>query len=87
MVKGLEGLDVIELGERAERLLEDPLMIHMFESLEQDLVEEWKSAKTTPERERAHAVVTALSRLQERLLSTAGAGEHERQIREAEKSF
>jgi hypothetical protein len=87
IIRGLEGLDEIELGERAEALLHDPLMVYLFEELERTVVEEWKAARTPAERERAHSVVTALSRLDERMLAVAGAGEHARHIREAEEAF
>jgi hypothetical protein len=86
-IPGLEGLDEIQLAERAEVLLQNPLLVHMFVSLEQEIIEEWRAAKTPAERERAHAMLIASDRIQERLLSVVGAGEHARQTREAHKAF
>ncbi len=65
-----------ERGERARQILSDPLVQELLLDIEREIVTEWIAAKAPDKRERAHAQITAVRSLRERLDLTVQQGEH-----------
>tara|TARA_S200002703_G_scaffold108410_1_gene94206 strand:+ start:575 stop:826 length:252 start_codon:yes stop_codon:yes gene_type:complete len=51
---------IIGQGHDAERLLKDELLIESFNAVEQSYIRRWMSADNVDEREKLHALITAL---------------------------
>lgn len=51
----------IQKGRVAERILEDDVFQEALDMADERIIEEWRSAETTEERERAHAQQAALT--------------------------
>lgn len=69
---------VIQLGAKVERFLNDPDITRLFEKTRADIIAEWERADTPVKREAAHASLTGLSRLQRTLKAAVDSGEHTR---------
>jgi hypothetical protein len=61
-------------GRAAERLLNDPLMIEAFESIERSIMEEWKACRWPRRRDRLWTELKLLSRVKGHLAQTIASG-------------
>jgi len=78
--------EVLRRQEVAKRLLEDPIMIEVFETADATLVKEWRAATNLEAREAVWAKITGLEEVQRLLRVIVSQGEYiqERLVQEAE---
>jgi hypothetical protein len=69
--------DKVEDGFKAAAILTDPVFCEAADALEEQWVDGWKKAKTTPEREQFWALVQALHGVRDALGVTKDRGEIE----------
>ena len=61
-------------GELAKQILENKVFGQVFEDIESELVNEWKSSKSAAERENLHLNLTTLDKFKQRLIATLETG-------------
>lgn len=69
--------DAIRDGQEAERLLNDPLLLHAFELIEKDIQDQWLNspARDVDGREKLHLMTKLLHRLKGQLQSVVENGQ------------
>ena len=65
----------IRKGRRAQQILDDPVFREALEMADEQIIEEWREAETTEEREHRHAQQKALPIIKRQLRVLAGAVE------------
>lgn len=73
--------DVVRDGERAARILEDPVFQSAVQMVDDQIIEEWRAAESVEERELAHSLQLALAEVIRRLEVIVGRGEMEKSRR------
>jgi hypothetical protein len=72
----------VERGKHAEALLENVAFKSAFEQIEKDIINQWKQAKDSLDREKLHLSLQMLSRLESVLKASIANGQVSMQILE-----
>lgn len=74
--------DIIQRGETAARILNDPLVVEVFSGLEDLMIQTWKSTSDASEREQLWFTLKGLERFRAAFEAAVQSGEYERTLTE-----
>ncbi len=68
--------ELMNRGEEAGRLLQDPVFVSAFDEIRERFIREWEKADSVPDREMCWAKVTGLGEVRRQLRRVISQGEH-----------
>lgn len=77
-------MDNIQRGQIAQRILGDEVVVEAFEQIEDSLLEIWKQAKTTEDREEVWYTLRGLELFKHCFEATISSGSFEKAVQEQE---
>lgn len=65
----------VERGKQAEEVLTNPIYVESYETIEQEVIRQWREARNPQDREQLHQFLLMLGRVQDAMASVMRSGQ------------